>query len=167
MHKRSFISLLSSSTAFRNLNNNSISLPNSNHNVSSTNTTTSKVNPVEKDPKAPPMESEMLTHLVKIKPLPFYDLLDVLMPPSPLIAAITSKKTEQRKKFNINLTEKQIGDIDVNRVRDKNNKIEYIVQVQLRLCLLDVTSEQDDNYPLNFTINVNNNECTLPVSISM
>lgn len=46
-----------------------------------------------------------------------------------------------------------------------NNKIEHIIQVQLRFCLLETSCEQDDNFPPSVVVKVNNKLCALPVSI--
>lgn len=52
--------------------------------------------------------------------------------------------------------------------RDIRNtqKIEHIIQVQLRFCLLETTCEQEDYFPPNVIVKVNNKLCPLPVSIN-
>lgn len=49
--------------------------------------------------------------------------------------------------------------------RDIRNsaKIEHVIQVQLRFCLLDTTCEQEDQFPPNISVKVNNKICALPV----
>lgn len=51
--------------------------------------------------------------------------------------------------------------------RDIRNqqKIEHIIQVQLRFCLLETSSDQEDYFPPNVIVKVNNKLCPLPVSI--
>lgn len=44
------------------------------------------------------------------------------------------------------------------------SKVEHIMQVQLRFCLLETTSEQEDYFPPNVVVKVNNKMCPLPVS---
>lgn len=50
--------------------------------------------------------------------------------------------------------------------RDIRNtqKIEHILQVQLRFCLLETSSEQEDYFPPSVIVKVNNKLCPLPVS---
>lgn len=50
--------------------------------------------------------------------------------------------------------------------RDIRNsqKSEHIIQVQLRFCLLETSSEQEDYFPPNVIVKVNNKLCPLPVS---
>lgn len=42
--------------------------------------------------------------------------------------------------------------------------MEHIIQVQLRFCVLETSSEQEDNFPPNVVVKVNNKLCPLPVS---
>lgn len=53
--------------------------------------------------------------------------------------------------------------------RDIRNsqKIEHIIQVQLRFCLLETSSEQEDYFPPNVIVKVNNKLCPLPVSVKI
>lgn len=48
--------------------------------------------------------------------------------------------------------------------RDVRNpqKVEHIIQVQLRFCQLDTTAEQEDYFPPNVLVKVNNKPCQLP-----
>lgn len=50
--------------------------------------------------------------------------------------------------------------------RDIRNpsKMEHVIQVQLRFCVLETSSEQEDNFPPNVVVKVNNKLCPLPVS---
>lgn len=52
--------------------------------------------------------------------------------------------------------------------RDIRNpqKPEYLIQVQIRFCLLETTSEQEDNFPPNVTVKVNGKLCQLPNPIA-
>ena len=94
-----------------------------------------------------------------MKKIPFYDELDVLLEPSVLIPSSISA-SEQIKCFIFNLTGQQAIDIEKNRVIDTNN-VDYKVQVLFRICLVDA-SEQNDLYPVNFQLRVNNRICPLP-----
>jgi hypothetical protein len=98
--------------------------------------------------------------VVKLKKIPFYEHLSVLLEPSILIPSSIGA-SEQIKCFVFNLTGQQAIDIEKNRVIEANN-VDYKVQVLLRICLVDNTSEQNDLYPLNFQLRVNNRICPLP-----
>lgn len=53
----------------------------------------------------------------------------------------------------------------MNRDMRNPTKPEYLIQVQLRFCLLETTCEQDDYFPPNVQLKVNGKMCQLPVSI--
>lgn len=55
--------------------------------------------------------------------------------------------------------------LPIHRDIRNSNKIEHIIQVQLRFCLLETSCEQDDYFPPNVVVKVNNKLCQLPVSI--
>lgn len=95
-----------------------------------------------------------------MKKIPFYDQLSVLLPPSVLTPSSISA-SEQVKCFTFNLMPQQAIDIEKNRVICSTS-VQYTVQVQLRICLMDVNSEQNDLYPLNFQLRVNNRIVSLP-----
>lgn len=44
-------------------------------------------------------------------------------------------------------------------------KVEHVIQVQLRFCMLETSCEQEDYFPPNVVVKVNNKMCPLPVSI--
>jgi hypothetical protein len=99
-----------------------------------------------------------------LKPLPFYDDLDVLLPPSPLVPK--GKADQQKTAFEFSLTTEQ-----VTKIHDFRNMViptvpQYDVQVLLRLCKFETTCEQSDFYPINFEVDVNSTACPLPVSLS-
>jgi E3 SUMO-protein ligase PIAS1/E3 SUMO-protein ligase PIAS2 len=97
--------------------------------------------------------------IVRLKKIPFYDHLDVLLEPSVLTAS-NNTASEQIKCFIFSLTGQQAIDIEKNRVIDASN-VDYTVQVLFRICLVD-PSEQNDLFPLNFQLRVNNRICPLP-----
>lgn len=52
---------------------------------------------------------------------------------------------------------------EIEKFKIMNNGIAYYyVQVQLRLCLSETTSEQKDHYPFDVCVKVNDKECALP-----
>lgn len=102
---------------------------------------------------------------VRLKKLAFYDVLGELVKPSTLIPA-NSHQRIQEKAFTFNLSPQQATELAINRDIRNPNKIEHIIQVQLRFCQLDTTAEQEDCFPPNVIVKVNNKPCQLPVSVS-
>lgn len=96
---------------------------------------------------------------VKLKKIPFYEELDVLVKPSVLTPS-NYGSSEQIKCFIFNLTSQQSIDIEKNRVLDANS-VDYTIQALFRICLIDA-KEQNDLYPLNFQLRVNSRICPLP-----
>ncbi|XP_023318411.1 E3 SUMO-protein ligase PIAS1 isoform X2 [Trichogramma pretiosum] len=97
---------------------------------------------------------------VKFKRLPFYDLLGELMKPSSLTPNHNTRQQEQT--FVFHLTPQQATDIASSRDCRQGVKMDYVVQVQLRFCLQETSCEQEDNFPPNCTVKVNNKLCGLP-----
>jgi len=97
---------------------------------------------------------------VRLKKLPFYDTLAVLIKPSTLIP-VNSQRI-QEKTFNFHLNAQQATEIASNRDMRNPQKLEHVIQVQLRFCQLDITTEQEDNFPPNVIVKVNNKPCQLP-----
>lgn len=100
---------------------------------------------------------------VRLKKLAFYDVLGELIKPSTLIPSNNHQRI-QEKTFTFNLSPQQATELAVNRDIRNPNKIEHIIQVQLRFCQLDTTAEQEDCFPPNVIVKVNNKPCQLPVS---
>jgi hypothetical protein len=99
---------------------------------------------------------------VKLKKLAFYDVLGTLLQPSTLMPA--SQARQQEGTYYFHLTPQQATDIAMNRDIRNPAKPEYLIQVQLRFCLLETTSEQEDCFPPNVQVKVNGKLCQLPVS---
>ncbi|CAL1544479.1 unnamed protein product [Lymnaea stagnalis] len=97
---------------------------------------------------------------VKLKHLPFYDVLGELMKPSSLIPKNNGRMQETL--FVFHLTPQQAQDITMSRDFRPGAKCEYTVQVQLRFCLLETTCEQADTFPSQIQVRVNNKPATLP-----
>jgi PINIT domain len=100
---------------------------------------------------------------VKLKKLAFYDTLGTLLQPSTLVPSSTARQQEGTYYFH--LTPQQATDIAMNRDLRNQSKPEYLIQVQLRFCLLETTCEQEDYFPPNVQLKVNGKMCQLPVSI--
>ncbi|CAO1339167.1 unnamed protein product [Diamesa serratosioi] len=97
---------------------------------------------------------------VKLKKLAFFDILGTLLQPSTLVP--NSQARLQEGTYYFHLTPQQATDIAMNRDIRNPAKAEYIIQVQLRFCLLETSCEQDDYFPPNVQIKVNGKICPLP-----
>ncbi|XP_073953436.1 E3 SUMO-protein ligase Su(var)2-10 isoform X1 [Choristoneura fumiferana] len=98
---------------------------------------------------------------VKFKKLPFYDVLAELMKPSTMMP--TQNGRMQEGTYIFHLTPQQATDIACGKdIVGTTNKLDYIVQAQLRFCLLETTCEQEDCFPPSVTVKVNNKMCPLP-----
>lgn len=101
---------------------------------------------------------------VKLKRLAFYDVLGTLLQPSTLMPA--SQARQQEGTYYFHLTPQQATDIAMNRDIRNPAKPEYLIQVQLRFCLLETTSEQEDCFPPNVQVKINGRLCQLPNPIA-
>ncbi|GIX76263.1 hypothetical protein CEXT_59061 [Caerostris extrusa] len=93
---------------------------------------------------------------IKFKELPFYDILYVLIRPSSLVADPSERF--QETSFYFTLTSQQAQDVAMS----KNANGTYECQIMLRFCLMDISSEQDDNFPPSIGIKVNSKQVSLP-----
>lgn len=97
---------------------------------------------------------------VRLKRLPFYDILGELLKPTSLVPKPTGRFQETF--FIFHLTPQQAQDIAMSRDFRPGAKCEYTTQVQLRFCLLETSCEQDDNFPPSICVRVNGKLATLP-----
>ncbi|EEB14903.1 sumo ligase, putative, partial [Pediculus humanus corporis] len=97
---------------------------------------------------------------VKLKKLPFYEVSAELIKPSSLVPL--GSQRQQDNTFVFHLTPQQAAAIGMSRDMRPGSKVEYTVQVQLRFCLLETTSEQEDCFPPGVIVKVNNKLCQLP-----
>lgn len=114
-----------------------------------------------KPPQIPPSNYPVHPD-VKLKKLPFYEISAELLKPSSLVPQ-TNQRTQDNT-FQFHLTPQQANAIGLSRDMRPGSKVEYSVQGQLRFCLLETTSEQEDCFPPNVAVKVNGKPCTLPVS---
>ncbi|XP_055590365.1 E3 SUMO-protein ligase PIAS2 [Uranotaenia lowii] len=98
---------------------------------------------------------------VKLKKLAFFDVLATLLKPATLVPSNTTQRVQEGS-FFFHLTPQQATDIATNRDIRNVNKIEHTIQVQLRFCLLETSCEQEDYFPPNIVVKVNNKLCPLP-----
>jgi len=102
---------------------------------------------------------------VRLKKLAFYDVLGTLIKPSTLVPRNTQRV--QEVPFYFTLTPQQATEIASNRDIRNSSKVEHAIQVQLRFCLVETSCDQEDCFPPNVNVKVNNKLCQLPVSISV
>lgn len=107
-------------------------------------------------PLLPPVHPD-----VQMKPLPFYDVLDVLIKPSSL-GASTAQRYHQEKYFIFALTPQQVREVCISRDFLPGGRRDYMVQIQLRFCLSETSCPQEDNYPNSLCIKVNGKLFPLP-----
>lgn len=113
------------------------------------------------NPKQPVLASNFPVHPdVRFKRLPFYDIIADLIKPSTLVPQTNQRMQEQP--FYFHLTPQQATDIASSRDIRPGVKCDYIKQVQLRFCLLETTCEQEDCFPPQVMVKVNNELCPLP-----
>lgn len=109
------------------------------------------------------INSQMPIHPdVRLKKLAFYDVLGTLIKPSTLVPRNAQRM--QEVPFYFTLTPQQATEIAANRDIRNSSKIEHAIQVQLRFCLVETSCEQEDCFPPNVNVKVNNKLCQLPVS---
>lgn len=117
--------------------------------------------PLQQRPQQSVLQSNYPIHPdVKFRRLPFYDILSDLLKPSTLIP--TSNQRMQEGNFYFQLTPQQATDIASFRDIRPGAKIDYLNQVQMRFCLLETSCEQEDFFPPNIIVKVNNKFTQLP-----
>lgn len=97
---------------------------------------------------------------VRLKKLPFFDLLGELLKPSSLMPQGSMRVQENT--FMFHLTPQQSTDIASSRDCRAGSKMEYAVQVQMRFCLQETSCEQEDCFPPSIAVKVNGKLCALP-----
>ncbi|CAH0590121.1 unnamed protein product [Chrysodeixis includens] len=98
---------------------------------------------------------------VKFKKLPFYDVLAELMKPSTMMPMQAGRMQEGTYIFH--LTPQQATEIASGKdIVGTSNKLDYVIQAQLRFCLLETSCEQEDHFPPSVNVKINNKMCPLP-----
>uniref|UniRef100_A0A8C4QSJ6 Protein inhibitor of activated STAT, 1a n=1 Tax=Eptatretus burgeri TaxID=7764 RepID=A0A8C4QSJ6_EPTBU len=97
---------------------------------------------------------------VRLKRLPFYDMLDELVKPSSLVSSNTQRFQETY--FVFALTPQQVTQIGSSRDMLPGQKYDYTTQVQLRFCLSETSCPQEDHFPPTLCVKVNAKLCPLP-----
>ncbi|CAH2042592.1 unnamed protein product, partial [Iphiclides podalirius] len=98
---------------------------------------------------------------VKFKKLPFYDVMAELLKPSTMMPIQSGRMQEGT--FAFHLTPQQATEIASGKdIVGTSNKLDYVIQAQLRFCLLETSCEQEDYFPPSVNVKVNNKMCPLP-----
>ncbi|XP_070543376.1 E3 SUMO-protein ligase PIAS1-like isoform X2 [Ptychodera flava] len=97
---------------------------------------------------------------VKLKHLPFFDVVDELIKPTSLVPRGSSKFQETY--FVFHLSPLQVSKITGARDVRHSARVEFPVQVQIRFCLAETSCEQDDHFPPSLCVKVNGKMCPLP-----
>ncbi|KAJ8357715.1 hypothetical protein SKAU_G00205090 [Synaphobranchus kaupii] len=113
---------------------------------------TDYLNGLPKPPAPSPATAE-----IKLAPLPFYQTLETLLPPTELIAQNGEKLQDSPCAFE--LTASQVEQI--RNCRELRPSL-MSVQVVLRICYTDATSVQEDQYPPSIAVKVNQFYCHVP-----
>lgn len=93
---------------------------------------------------------------VRLRPLPFNDLIEELIRPAGLISdRVTQRQNDSTLEFKLTVAQADA------LAMSPNTK-----QILIRFCHLDTTSEQDDNFPPDVTLLVNNQQVNLPPTIT-
>ncbi|KAK3861417.1 hypothetical protein Pcinc_032610 [Petrolisthes cinctipes] len=97
---------------------------------------------------------------VKLKRLPFYDIISELLKPSTLSPQVPGRYPT----FAFSLSPQQANKLANSRDL-RPGKQDYCVQVQMRFCLLETTCEQEDSFPPNVAVKINEKLCPLPTPV--
>ena len=124
-------------------------------------------NPYPQYTAAKPSQATIATNDYRVHPdiqfkrLPFFDTIADLIAPSSLMPQTNHRI--QEGVFYFHLTPVQATEVAISRDIRHGTKCEYSVQVQMRFCQLETTCEQEDFFPPNVVVKVNNKLCPLPV----
>ena len=92
---------------------------------------------------------------VKLRKLPFYEVMATLLKPSSLQPQGTARFQEQSYSFH--LTPQQVSAIEQSGYRDSQGRPDYKKQIQVRFSLLETSCEQMDNFPSSICLKVMKN----------
>ncbi|XP_077462633.1 E3 SUMO-protein ligase PIAS4-A isoform X2 [Stigmatopora argus] len=94
---------------------------------------------------------------VKLVPLPFYQTLETLLPPTELIAQNNEKLQDSQCIFELSPSQ-------ADQIRNASELRPGIrsIQVVLRICYTDSIGVQEDQYPPNIAVKVNQSYCHVP-----
>ncbi|KAH6931335.1 hypothetical protein HPB50_023558 [Hyalomma asiaticum] len=99
---------------------------------------------------------------VHFKKEPFFDVLATLVSPMRLV---TSFRGWQHTSVSFQFKSQDVDAIRSSSTGNAGSRPEFSVQVHLRFCLLDATSEQGDSYPSDLAVNVNGRAIAPPAPI--
>ncbi|XP_060825864.1 E3 SUMO-protein ligase PIAS1 isoform X2 [Bombus pascuorum] len=136
-------------------------------NVTPQQTTSAAYNPYPYAPKVLPSPLQIQPRNqypvhpdVRLRKLPFFDLLAELLKPSSLMPQGSMRLQENT--FMFHLTPQQSTDVASSRDCRAGSKMDYTVQIQMRFCLQETSCEQEDCFPPSIAVKVNGKLCPLP-----
>nr|CAD7401486.1 unnamed protein product [Timema poppensis] len=97
---------------------------------------------------------------VRLKKLPFYDILVELIKPSSLVPKDNGRP--QNASFSFHLTPQQATDVTSSRDCRLGGRLEFVNQIQMRFCHLETSCEQEDFMPPGLGVNINGQPSKLP-----
>nr|CAD7457424.1 unnamed protein product [Timema tahoe] len=97
---------------------------------------------------------------VRLKKLPFYDILVELIKPSSLVPKDNGRP--QNASFSFHLTPQQATDVTSSRDCRLGGRLEFVNQIQMRFCQLETSCEQEDFMPPGLGVNINGQPSKLP-----
>ncbi|KAJ8371828.1 hypothetical protein AAFF_G00299680 [Aldrovandia affinis] len=92
---------------------------------------------------------------VKLTPLPFYQILETLLPPTELIPPPAVAQGSNKLHYTLCA-------FDLTPNCRELHPCSKFLQVVLRICYTDTSSVQEDQYPPNFALQVNGSDCDIP-----
>lgn len=97
---------------------------------------------------------------VKIRDLPFYPVKATLLRPTPLMAKDSAEQQQQSLSFY--LSPEQAITVNNGRKVEANGMVVYKMHILLRFTKPSADNVQDDDFPRNLCLKVNNKVCPLP-----
>jgi len=97
---------------------------------------------------------------VRLKPLPFFKIHDILLKPTSL--QTTSNARLQDQTYQFYLTPSQANQISQSSCKNEKGRPEYRMQIQMRFSLLETSCLQEDYFPSSISVKVNSKMCPLP-----
>ncbi|XP_051554628.1 E3 SUMO-protein ligase PIAS4b [Myxocyprinus asiaticus] len=94
--------------------------------------------------------------------LPFYQTLDTILPPTPLVP--TYGGIIQTSNFKLHLSASQ--QVQIQKSCQKSQSGLMCIQVVLRICYTESIGVEEDQYPPNIGVSVNNTNCPVQCSYS-
>merc|ERR1719150_1188347 len=99
---------------------------------------------------------------VRIRDLPFYPVKATLLRPSSLVLKDKDSQEQQNQSLAFYLTPEQANIVSNGRVVQNNGMVVYKMHILLRFTKSSDDGIQDDDFPKNLVLKINNKICPLP-----